>query len=212
MPNIGYLFLHPLEGSLGTASVILGMARALAEKKVRVHIFTPFEKSRQLAPCIHIHRIPLSWYYTSTFYQMFRKFYYNPLVVKYLLNIKNIIKTSRKMAKKLLKYVQRQKIPLDALEGEQEPAALVAIEAAKHLKIPAIAHLHNLWPEELADMNIIARESPQYLQLRRLVQEIIQQADLTLTATPYMKQYLVEEYRVSQDKLIPSPKGTASRC
>jgi len=207
--KIGYIFLHPPEGSLGTAAVLLRTTKALADLGVESHIFTPFGKFRQLAPRVYIHKLPTSWYYAKFFYEIARKLYYSPFVAKRFINIDTLMKVTNRICRGLMKYIQKRGIELDLIEGEQEIGAIVAIRASAQLKVPVVAHLHNLWAEELVDMGVITKDSSNYQQLKQLVRQIVEEADLTLTATHYMKQYLVDNYEVSLSKLVPAPKGAS---
>jgi len=205
--KIGILAIHAFHSSLGTMEVISEISKALSDRNVEIHIFTPFENDLKYSK-IHIHNLPSfgsELGLGNVSYKILRNFYSSPFFAKnFFLRKKAIEMSVNVLTERLLPFLNR--INLDILQGEQEIPALACIKLGMKKGIPTIAHLRNFWPEECVDIGLIKRDSGTYRALHEMIGEILVGADRVFTVSGYAKQFLENEYGI-YDKIIELPRG-----
>jgi len=199
--KIGIILQHPIEYSLGTVANVLGFAKALAMRGVKLHIFSPFEKSRKINENLYMHNVKMS-FSLPKIYKFIRILYNYPFLARsFILNNKIIEKSIRQLVHGILRSISKNNIELDIIQGEQEIPSLSAITIAQKLGICSVAHFHNIWAEEVVDIGLITEQDS---ILKHLTKEIADKADLIITVTPYMLQYFKRNYSPKRVVYVPA--------
>jgi len=209
-PSVGFIYLQPFKESLGTTQALLNISSVLSQFGIVCHIFTPFEESRKLQNNTYVHKIkgvPLN----NLVYKITRNLSQKRILFKVFFSRDGTDILSRPLMRSLQRYIEHKKLKLSLLEGEQEPGCILAAKVAERLGIPSIGVLHNLIPEELADLGMISRLDALYSEARGLVHEAIKSVDVALTITSFMRDYLIKRYKVPAYKLVSLPLFLAKR-
>ena len=213
MLRIGMVLSTPFLGSVGVAVRVQELAISLAKLNAEVHIFTPFEEKIKLGENIYIHQISNLIPHIGLInfsYNLIRQFFENVSVFRHFLLKRNIMMEVIKSFSKSV-YESVNGVELDILQGEQEIAALACIQLSEKLKIPIVASLHNIWPEELVETNLIMKKSKQYQTLQRMEEQIITGADVVIVLSNEMKQYTQETYGINGKNVVVVPLGGRPR-
>lgn len=200
--SIGMILQHPLEYSLGTTETVLGFAKALARQGTIVHIFSPLEKTRKICDGVYLHHVGTK-FSSKRLYRIARFIYSHPALARKLILSNRVIKRlSDQLSSEILKYIRINGIKLNIIQGEQEIPSLAAIKISQQLGIPCVSHFHNVWAEEAVDIGLATEND---LILKSLTKQIVSQASLIVTPTPYMLEYFERNY--SPRRVVYVPRG-----
>jgi len=113
-----------------------------------------------------------------------------------------LLSWSKKIADGIEKSISEKP---DLIQGEQEAGALAALIVGKKLRVPVIADIHNIWPEELAAAGYIKDGSDTFRNLMKIEQSIIDDADGIIAVNDFMKDYLINKFDAEPNKIVVVP-------
>jgi len=174
----------------------------------RCYIFTPFNYSEEWGPNIEFITIPTlgsGGKKSKLAYKIIRKILDSRLFSRFtILNPKLLNLTISRISQSLYEIINEKAIKLDTIIGETEVGGLIVLKIKDKLKIPVIVDYQNYWPEELVEQNIIKRKSKRFTYLVNLENEIIEQADLIITPSRALKEFLIKEFDLKDRKKVKS--------
>jgi glycosyltransferase involved in cell wall biosynthesis len=209
------MVLHqPTESSLGTTSRALGLISALCKAGVDVTLFTPYIEN--LKPEINFQVEQFSSLFSNDtlsriFHRFFRRIYYSRIMCPITLSGFAIERYVQAFARRLKRVVMKYK--LDALQGEQDIAALACLSLRNHLpdSVKITADLHSIWPDEMASLGLIRRNSSTYRAIQSVVSRILSEADFTIVVSEEMRQIVRDSYECDSSKVVTVPPGCTPR-
>lgn len=203
MINIGFLFVHPPNESMGSMSFLRDQCKILSKEGHNCYIFTPYDfQYENWGKNIHFHKIKGFSSKSKWIYKLARRFFNNKYLARYLmLNSRIINSTIQKLSYGLLDCIDKNNIQLDLLQGEQEFGALAICRIKQKISIPNISNLHNFWPEELIANGIIKKKSKIYTKLIKLEEEIQKNSDHIFVPSEFFKKYLIQQFKFPIDKI-----------
>jgi glycogen(starch) synthase len=207
MLNVRFVVTHLSHGSPGSFYRPYELAKQLISHNIDAKIFTPSEydvKNITDVPMICLPNIGQKLKISNIGYHAMRKFVYNKFLSNIIPYDKLLLSLSNKIANSLEKSLD---VHPDILQGEQEVAALASIKVGKKLGIPVTVDIHNIWPEELVSTGHIKRNSDVFKNLMNLEQEIVENADHVIVVNDFMKNYIVTNFKIDQNKLTIIPPG-----
>jgi glycosyltransferase involved in cell wall biosynthesis len=207
MLNVRFVVTHLSHGSPGSFYRPYELAKQLISHNIDAKIFTPSEydvKNITDVPMICLPNIGQKLKISNIGYNAMRKFVYNKFLSHIIPYDKLLLSLSNKIANSLEKSLD---VHPDILQGEQEVAALASIKVGKKLGIPVTVDIHNIWPEELVSTGHIKRNSDVFKNLMNLEQKIVENADHVIVVNDFMKNYIMSNFKVDDDKLTIIPPG-----
>lgn len=209
------MVLHqPTESSLGTTARALGLTSALCKLGVDVTLFTPYIEN--LKPEVNFHVEHFSSIFSNDtlsriFHKVFRRIYYSRLLCPITLSGFAIERYVQAFTRRLKKVVT--KFNLDALQGEQDIAALACLNLRNQLpdSVKITADLHSIWPDEMASLGLIRRNSSTYRAIQSVVSRVLLEADFTVVVSEEMRQIVTDSYQCDPNKVITVPNGCNPR-
>jgi glycosyltransferase involved in cell wall biosynthesis len=101
------------------------------------------------------------------------------------------------------------KYNLDALQGEQEIAALACLKLRNRLpdSVKITADLHSIWPEEMVSLGLVRKNGSTYSAIQSVVSRILSEADFTIVVSEEMRQIVTTSYECDPEKIITVPAG-----
>jgi glycosyltransferase involved in cell wall biosynthesis len=207
--KIGFLLFHPLKESLGSVRRVFDLTTGLKEKGVDSVIITPFSR-RTKTHGISIEELPnfsLKIGVGEYVYRVARNLTSSRFFGRFL--IRNISHVSRKVDYVKLESLKR--LNLDILQIEQEPTSLAVLPLVKELKIPLVLDFHGIWADELVAQGLITRQNKEYYILQGMVKNAVAQMDAVLVMSEEMKQYIIQEYSTTSEKVHIIGMGTRPR-
>jgi len=208
--RIGFLLFHPLKESLGSVRRVFDLATGLKEKGVDSVIITPFSRRTKIHG-INVEELPnffLKIGVGEHVYRVARNLTSSKFLGRFLVRflVRNISYVSRKVDYAALESLQR--LNLDILQIEQEPTLLVVMPLVKELKIPLVLDFHGIWADELVTQGLITRQNKEYHILQEMVRNAVAQMDAVLVMSEEMKQYIIQEYSTTPEKVHIIGMGT----
>jgi glycosyltransferase involved in cell wall biosynthesis len=208
--NVSCLFLHTLDGSLGSFARVRELSASCAKHGVCTEILTPYEHDRVLSPGVTIHSIPnlaLKMGASSQIYGFSRKLYYN----KYF---QVLGKSARDFAldgfsDKLLKVLRTNATQI--LQAEQDFSLPACRKVKKFMGIPILADIHNITAEELVAAGVLERDGKEFRDLQHDTAENLSIADVVVVVSDLMKSYVEKEYHLPDSKVVVVPPGGRPR-
>jgi glycosyltransferase involved in cell wall biosynthesis len=79
------------------------------------------------------------------------------------------------------------------------------------LKIPLVLDFHGIWADELVAQGLITRQNKEYYILQEMVKNAVAQMDAVLVMSEEMKQYIIQEYSTTSEKVHIIGMGTRPR-
>jgi len=214
MPNVGFLLLHPSTHSLASFTRVRELSLNLAQEGFNVFIFTPYEEHGKLNGKVKVVKTPgfptpspLPRGLSGLAYNLTRRIYYSSRLQKPLLYliIKRYIYGNSTPAP-LAKLIS-EKYKIDILQAEQDNAGLLVLGLRDKFKGPLVLDLHGIWTEELIAAGTITRGSEEYLILQRLMSRLLNSFDAVLVLGDEMKEYVLNKYKVPEEKIEIVPPG-----
>lgn len=205
--NIRFVVTHLSHGSPGSFYRPYELAKQLLYHNIDAKILTPSEedvKNIKDVPMIMLPNIGQKLKITNIGYHAMRRFVYNKILSNVIPYDKLLILLSNKISSSLEKSLD---VHPDILQGEQEVAALASIKVGKKLRIPVTVDIHNIWPEELVSTGHIKRNSNVFKNLMNLEQGIVENADHVIVVNDFMKNYIISNFNIDQNKLTIIPPG-----
>ena len=209
--HVGCLFLHTLNGSLGSFTRVRELSMSAAQNGVRTSILTPYEHRQVLSDGVQIQPIPnlaLSIGLGHQMYNLSRRIYYNNSLSR-LFNASTRGKLMDALSEKLERILKMSGI--EVLQAEQDFAIVVGKKVKRQTGIPLIADIHNITAEELVAARIINKDGKEYNELQHDTAENLSYADVVLAVNDLMKEYIISEYNISSSKVLVVPPGGRAR-
>jgi glycosyltransferase involved in cell wall biosynthesis len=204
---VRFVVTHLSHGSPGSFYRPYELAKQLIYHNIDAKIFTPSEEDAKNitdVPMISLPNIGQKLKISNFGYHTMRKFVYNKFLSPIIPYDKLLLSLSNKISNSLEKSLD---VHPDVLQGEQEVGALASIKVGKKLGIPVTVDIHNIWPEELVSTGHIKRNSIVFKNLMNLEQEIVENANHVIVVNDFMKNYIIENFKIDQDKLTIIPPG-----
>jgi len=193
---------------MGSLYRVRNLCQGLIKMDHRCYIFTPFNYSEEWGPNIEFITIPTlgsGGKKSKLAYKIIRKILDSRLFSRFtILNPKLLNLTISRISQSLYEIINEKAIKLDTIIGETEVGGLIVLKIKDKLKIPVIVDYQNYWPEELVEQNIIKRKSKRFTYLVNLENEIIEQADLIITPSRALKEFLIKEFDLKDRKKVKS--------
>jgi glycosyltransferase involved in cell wall biosynthesis len=205
--NVRFVVTHLSHGSPGSFYRPYEFAKQLISQGINAKIFTPSEedvKNITDVPMISLPNFGQKLKISNFGYHGIRKFVYSKFLSPIIPYDKLLLSLSNKISNSLEKSLD---IHPDILQGEQEVGALASIKVGKKLGIPVTVDIHNIWPEELASTGHIKRNSTVFKNLMNIEQKIVENADHVIVVNDFMKNYIMSNFKVDDDKLTIIPPG-----
>lgn len=201
--NVGFVVTHLSHGSPGSFVRVQEMAQYLSRLDFPSTILTPFKEDVINITSTETCLIPnaMAKFGTSSIsYKVAKRLSASPLTSLFFLSEGSISRMTRLIAKGMEEILRRR--TFDVLHAIQPIASLACAPLARMLKIPIVTDLHNIWPEQVLLDTHISQDSPTIMRLRKIEQEIINSSDAITVTSDFMKEYILNEYRVPSDKRI----------
>ena len=90
------------------------------------------------------------------------------------------------------------------------PQLLVGLSGwwlARYHAVPFVFEVRDLWPESLAAVGTSSHNSPLYRSLAKIAGFLYRSCDRLVVVTPSFKEYLIEHWRVPEDKIFVVENG-----
>jgi glycosyltransferase involved in cell wall biosynthesis len=97
--------------------------------------------------------------------------------------------------------------PPDIIQAVDNVTVDWCLPVGKKLDIPTVVDLHNITAEELAAARIIERDGSEFARLQRINKEQFNQIDGILAVSDEMKNYLIRNYDVEDNRIAIVPHG-----
>jgi len=214
--KIGIVVTHPPKESMGSIVRVREFSRNLSKMNHEVHVISPFSFNENWGENVFFHQIKTftgGSAFSEKMYSIARKILNVPYLSRLImLRERTIRKIINSLSFSIYDFITSCKMELDIIQGEQEIAAAALVSIKEKLKIPVIADIHNIWPEELIVMGIIKRHDKRYNVLMSIESEIMSGADCIISVSNFMYDYLTKSFDVDKSKIhIVEPGGTLRR-
>lgn len=201
--------MHPFSESMGSVVRVRELAFSLGKAGVEVYIFTPYERSFDLFPNVHVisasslinnmgvsnslYRVTRGLYYTRVFPKLFRKadFQKNWILARLI----------RGIAKSIVD------MEIDIIQVEQDAAVPIGIGLKHATGLPLIADVHNISSEELVANRVLCRNSDEFCELQVGTKKSLSQADHIIVVSESMKSYAISNYGLNSSCVSVVPPG-----
>ena len=200
--------MHPPGESMGSIYRIRNLCQGLTELSHECYIFTPFKYSEDWGPLVKFISIPVVSSkegpgITKLIYKVIRKILdirilSNLIVLNSLFFNFTIYRTSNA----LFNTIKANSLNLDVIIGETEIGGLMVNQIKEKLNFPVIVDYQNFWPEELVEHKIIKRNKRRYKRFLEMEKKIIEKADLIITPSFALKNFLVKYFTRNDDSKI----------
>jgi glycosyltransferase involved in cell wall biosynthesis len=201
--------MHPFSDSFGSGVRVRELSVGLAKHGVEVYILTPYERSFDMLPNVHvvsiggttnacgisraIYKASKFLYYTRFFPKIFSKTQHSPINPTSLF--------TRGIGKLLLNK------GIDLIQVEQDAAVPFGISLKKATGLPLVVDIHNISSEELVASSVINRSSDEFHELQHATKQYLSQTDHTIVVSESMKDYVVRNYGLSYAEVSVVPPG-----
>lgn len=200
--------MHPPGESMGSIYRIRNLCQGLTELSHECYIFTPFKYSEDWGPLVKFISIPVVSSkegpgITKLIYKVIRKvldirILSNMIVLNTLFFNFTVSRTSNA----LLNIIRVNSLNLDVIIGETEIGGLIVNQIKNKINFPVIVDYQNFWPEELVEHKIIKRNKKRYKRFLEMEKKIINNADLIITPSFALKNFLVKFFTNGDDSKI----------
>ena len=200
--------MHPPGESMGSIYRIRNLCQGLTELSHECYIFTPFKYSEDWGPLVKFISIPVVSSkegpgITKLIYKVIRKvldirILSNMIVLNTLFFNFTVSRTSNA----LLNIIRVNSLNLDVIIGETEIGGLIVNQIKNKINFPVIVDYQNFWPEELVEHKIIKRNKKRYKRFLEMEKKIINNADLIITPSFALKNFLVKFFTNEDDSKI----------
>lgn len=211
--KVGFLFLHPFSGSLGSTVRVRELAISLHGLGVDCFILSPFERNHEIGEGVSV--ISMSQWMQrlrigENLYKALKLAYYNGLFARNFLSNQKLQSESGKRlvatASKTLK-----KIGVDMVQAEQDITLPMAVELKRKTGLPVLVDLHNITSEELVATGTITRGSSGFNRLQSAMEENLGMVDSVVVVSEKMKEYVIANYHLKPTKVVVVPPGGRTR-
>jgi len=204
--RVSFIITHPSHGSPGSFYRPYEMAKNLEFLGIQSKIFTPFEDDVKRIKDVSIEKLDSKDSFLNigeSMYGTFRKIIYNKKLSSFVPYDKLLLSLSNKICNSLETSITNT----DIIQAEQEVASLAAIKIGKKFKIPVVADIHNIWPEELVSTGHLKKDSQSFKNLMNIEKTIMTEATHIIVVNEFMQEYIIENFSVDKSKITIVPPG-----
>ncbi|MFB3889801.1 MAG: glycosyltransferase family 4 protein [Candidatus Bathyarchaeia archaeon] len=207
--RVALVFMHPFSESMGSVVRIRQLALSMGRSGVESYIFTPYERSFDMAPNVHVvSATPMLSLpgLSKALYQLTRTLYYSRFFPDLFSN--SHIQSGR-IVNRLAMEIARKltKLGIDIIQIEQDAALPLGIYLKKETNLPLVVDVHNISSEELVASGILERKSENYLSMQKRTQQLLGATDHTVVVSDAMRDYIVKNYGMDQRRITVVPPG-----
>ncbi len=209
--KVACLFLHTVDGSLGSFVRVRELARSLADMGVQMQLFTPYEKNglSNGLQITSISNLALKLNLGHLLYKLSRFSYYNGFLVKLFLNSYLQGRILDNLTTGMAKLVYANNIKV--LQAEQDITLPACVRLKEITGIPIVADIHNITAEELVAAGILEYDSKGYRELQHNTASLLSSVDVVVVVSKLMKNYIESKYNVNPARVVVVPPGGRSR-
>ena len=197
--KIAIVFMHPFSESLGSVVRVKELALSLSKSGIEVFIFTPYERSFDLFPNVHVVSLLSllnSFGLSKVIYEISKLLYYNrafPGLYSKTDSSFNIILA--KIIEGLSKPIVKKDI--DLIQVEQDAALPIGVGLKNETNLPLIVDMHNVSSEELVAAKVIGKESIEFFTMQNTTKRFLSKVDHVVVVSDCMRNYVVRNYGLS---------------
>ena len=200
--------MHPFSESMGSAVRVKELSLSLSRVGVEIYIFTPYERSFELFPNVHVISIggfTNSLEFSKVLYKFSKFLYYSNV-------FPNLFSQFGQQSKILAMFVRSLHKSIvscgaDIIQIEQDAVLPIGIYLKEKTGLPLIADIHNISSEELIANGVINKSSSKFLELQLTTKTYLSQADHVVVVSKSMKDYVIANYGLSQRNVSVVPPG-----
>jgi glycosyltransferase involved in cell wall biosynthesis len=207
--KLGFLFLHPFSGSLGSTVRVREIAISLHRLGVDCFILSPFEKNHEICEGVKVISVNQQMQRLGigeNVYKALKMAYYNRFFARNFLANQKLQRASANrlavIAGKIL-----QKIDVDIIQAEQDITLPIAVELKRKTGLPVLVDLHNITSEELVATGTITRDSYEFSTLQSTMEESLRRVDCVVVVSEKMKEYVMANYHLQPTNVVVVPPG-----
>jgi len=194
--KIAIVFMHPFSESLGSVVRVKELALSLSKSGIEVFIFTPYERSFDLFPNVHVVSLLSllnSFGLSKVIYEISKLLYYNrafPGLYSKTDSSFNIILA--KIIEGLSKPIVKKDI--DLIQVEQDAALPIGVGLKNETNLPLIVDMHNVSSEELVAAKVIGKESIEFFTMQNTTKRFLSKVDHVVVVSDCMRNYVVQSH------------------
>ncbi len=181
----------------------------LSKQGIEINVFDPYEKEREISPNIRISALSkreLPRWLSMPIYNLTRRIYYSKWYFNnsWCFNKGQEI-VSRRLAMQIKSQIMDEGIQI--IQCIQEETIPIALFLKKFVPVPVVVDMHNLAHLEHASAGLLQEGSVAYQRVSDWNRKLLHQVDLVIAVSDYMKEYMVSEYHLPEEKIIVVPPG-----
>jgi len=198
---------------MGSVVRVKELASSLGSLGVEVYIFTPYERSFDLSPRVHVVSMNIltsSVGLSKALYRLTKFLYYGkafPSLYAKTASRQNciLIGLTKIMSKTLLRK------NIDLIQVEQDVALPIGLGLKNKTNLPLIVDLHNVSSEELVTAGVFKKESLEFSVLQNWTRNCLADADRVAVVSDCMRDYVIANYGLKPIDVCVVPPGGRSR-
>lgn len=207
--KVALVFFHPFSESMGSVVRVRELARSLEKHGLEVYIFTPYERSFDMSPSVHVVSIDNfinSVGLSKEFYRLTKFLYYSKAFAKFF--SQRELQSDRIMSRlaKGVAGILRKK-GVDIVQVEQDAPLPFGISLKRELGLPLVVDLHNLSSEELVAAGVLKGGSDHFLALQRRTMRYLAETDHVIVVSDEMRDYVIDSYGTRSSDISVVPPG-----
>jgi glycosyltransferase involved in cell wall biosynthesis len=207
--KVGFLFLHPFSGSLGSTVRVRELAISLHRLGVDCFILSPFEKNHRICEGVDVVSMN-KWVQapgiSENIYKALKLAYYNRFFASNFLSSRKLQNASRKAFVAATCKILKE-IDVDIIQTEQDVTLPIAVELKRKTDLPVLVDLHNITSEELVAAGAITRGSNGFNALQSTMEENLELVDSVVVVSEEMKKYVIANYHLRPTNVVVVPPG-----
>ncbi|RJX15394.1 glycosyltransferase [Candidatus Bathyarchaeota archaeon] len=206
--KIGIFYPHPLHGSLGSIRRVKEIAKRLKDFfEAEIILYSPYESTTISLDGLIVKPILKLYYLSELAYMLSQKIYYGKFLSKFFLT-KILIGLNPGFVEKFIKILRKDQISV--LQVEHDFSVPLCVKVGKRLKIPVIADIHNITPEELVSTGIIKKDDETYQELQKILNNFLNELDMVCVVSEYMAEYVKRNFSsVDKNKIVVVSHGAS---
>lgn len=194
---------------MGSVVRVRELAFSLEQLGVEIYILTPYERSFDLSPKVHV--VSTSGFLnlaglSKTVYKLTKFAYYSKsfptLFSKGDLQSNSILSW---IIKGMAKLVREKDV--DVVQVEQDVALPLGVGLKKLTELPLVVDVHNVSSEELVAAGIMQRGSKEFVALQERTKRLLGEMDRVVVVSECMQDYVVENYGLKFRNVCVVPPG-----
>jgi glycosyltransferase involved in cell wall biosynthesis len=213
--KVAFVFMHPFSESMGSAVRVRELAKSLGQLNVEVYILTPYERSSEIFPNVHV--VSLNHFINTI--RLSRPIYNFSKFLYYSRQFPSLFSRGAAQSNRILDMVVVSiskfliENHVDILQVEQDVALPIGLALKKLTGLPVVADIHNISSEELVANNIVSKNSQKFAKLQSRTRDCLSQVDHVVVVSEKMRDYVLSNYDLASNKVsVVPPGGRVSAC